>query len=358
VTVGFHSPLPPARTGVADYSAALLPALRERGRVEVGAARAGVHLYHLGNNQFHRDIYRRALATPGVVVLHDAVLQHFFLGWLDRAAYVEEFVHNYGEWDRGLAEDLWDWRARSGAQERFFRYPMLKRIAETSLAVIVHNPAAARMVRKHAPQARVHEIPHLFVPPPEAHCAEILRLRRRLGGRFIFVVMGYLRESKRLPVVLDAMDELRKQAVDAVLLLVGEFVSADLARLLLPRLKRGDVRSTGRTDFWLLAAAADACINLRHPAAGETSGIAIRMMGLAKPVILTESEEVSRFPAESCLRVACGVSERDELVHYMVLLTQSGGLAREIGARAAAHIRQQHSADRVAGLYWDVLRGC
>jgi len=80
VTVGFDAPLPPARTGVADYAAALLSALRRRGTVEVNPRRADVWLYHLGNNQLHRDIYRRALARPGIVVLHDAVLQHFFLG--------------------------------------------------------------------------------------------------------------------------------------------------------------------------------------------------------------------------------------------------------------------------------------
>src|SRR4029077_11842764 len=83
MTAGYFAPLPPARTGVADYSATLLGALRQRGTVNVNASRADVFLYHLGNNQLHREIYRRALARPGVVVLHDAVLQHFFLGWLD-----------------------------------------------------------------------------------------------------------------------------------------------------------------------------------------------------------------------------------------------------------------------------------
>ena len=98
--VGFFSPLPPAPTGVADYSAALLAALKKQGVVEVGAADADIALYHIGNNHLHREIYRRALAHPGVVVLHDAVLKHFFLGMLDQAAYVEEFVYNYGEWTR------------------------------------------------------------------------------------------------------------------------------------------------------------------------------------------------------------------------------------------------------------------
>ena len=48
--VGFHSPLPPARTGVADYSASLLTALRALGPVELSPSRADVHLYHIGNN--------------------------------------------------------------------------------------------------------------------------------------------------------------------------------------------------------------------------------------------------------------------------------------------------------------------
>ena len=98
--------MPPAASGVADYSAVLLRLLRGRhlrpaekcakGRVEPGASRADVHLYHLGNNQLHAGIYARALRTPGVAVLHDAVLQHFFLGSLHEPEYVREFVFNYG----------------------------------------------------------------------------------------------------------------------------------------------------------------------------------------------------------------------------------------------------------------------
>ena len=42
VTVGFYSPLPPARTGVADYAAALLAALRRLGPVEVAPERCDV----------------------------------------------------------------------------------------------------------------------------------------------------------------------------------------------------------------------------------------------------------------------------------------------------------------------------
>ena len=164
--VGFDSPLPPSRTGVADYAARLLAALRRHGTVAVNPARADVWLYHLGNNQLHRAIYQRALARPGVVVLHDAVLQHFFLGALTEQEYVDAFVYNYGEWHRWTAQELWRGRAGSALNERYYAYAMLRQIAEVSKAIIVHNPAAARIVREHAPDAHVVEIPHHVVPAP------------------------------------------------------------------------------------------------------------------------------------------------------------------------------------------------
>jgi len=152
--VGFYSPLPPAPTGVADYSAALLEALRPLGTVEVDAADCDIALYHVGNNALHREIYLRTLARPGVVVLHDALLQHFYLGMLDEAAYVEEFVFNYGEWSRDLARDLWAGRARSGADPRYFGYPMLKRIAQASSGDCAQSCGGETRLRTRAGCAR------------------------------------------------------------------------------------------------------------------------------------------------------------------------------------------------------------
>jgi glycosyltransferase involved in cell wall biosynthesis len=359
--VGFFSPLPPARTGVADYSAALLRELRRHGRVEVAPSHCDIALYHLGNNGLHAEIYRRAIAAPGVVVLHDAVLQHFFLGQSDQAAYLDEFVHNYGEWNRGLALELWRGRAGSAADDRYFRYPMLRRIAERSLAVVVHNPAAAQAVKDHAPGARIVEIPHLFAPPPLPDAAAILRFRQRLGvepATFLFGVFGYLRESKRLFAVLEAFRELRRQRPGTALLVAGEFASSDLARAVEPMLREtGVVRVPylEESAFWLAAGAVDACINLRYPSAGESSGIAVRMMGIGKPVILTDGLEIAPFPEDACVRIPAGIAERDSLLHHMVLLTSISRVARAIGLRGAAHIAEGHRVDQAGKRYWALL---
>jgi glycosyltransferase involved in cell wall biosynthesis len=365
VKVGFFSPLPPAPTGVADYSAQLLKALQPLGQVVVNDRNADVRLYHLGNNGLHGEIYKAALAQPGVIVLHDAVLHHFFLGSLGEPEYIAEFVYNYGTWNEELARNLWRCRARSAAGVQYFRYPMLKRVVERSLAVIVHNQLAAKLVAAHVPEARLHEIPHLFEPPacfPAEH--EILRLRRELNlglRTCLFGVFGHLRESKRLATVLRAFARAR-EASDMTLLVAGDFVSTDLERsldgLLGPEQGILRVGFTAERDFWRYAAACDACINLRHPTAGETSGIAIRMLGIGKPVILSAGEDTAHFPPSSCLRVDRDLTEEDMLVDYMVWLARHPSDAKAIGQRAASHIAEFHNPARVAALYWQALLDC
>jgi len=358
VTVGFHSPLPPARTGVAGYSASLLPALRKLCRVSMNpSAPCDVDVYHIGNNPSHRAIYLRALSRPGIVVLHDAVLHHFHLGFGDRRRYLDEFVANYGAWRLGLAESLWRDRARSAQDPRYFRWPMLRSIVQSARAILVHNPAAAEAAREHGAFAPVHEIPHLFAAPAEPPAMAVEQLRRRLGiesNGFLFAIFGHLRESKRLLPVLRAFRSVRTSHPDAFLLVAGEFASPDLARAAAPLLRLpGVIRVPylSEHDFWLHAYAADACINLRYPSAGETSGITIRLMGAGRPVLLTAGLETSPFPSETCLRVDSGLAEEDMLSAFLLLLLHRPDIARRIGGMAAAHIRRHHSVDKVAALY-------
>jgi glycosyltransferase involved in cell wall biosynthesis len=380
--------MPPAPTGVADYAAALFSALRRSGDVELGDPRGRskpdeIALYHIGNNHLHREIYQRALDHPGVVVLHDAVLQHFFLGTLEERGYAQEFVFNYGEWMRDMAGELWRNRARSAADPRYFAYPMLKRVAARSLGVIVHNPAAAAAVQRHAPDARVFEIPHLFDGPrsegarvdgPRSEGArvegprelpdtvETLRFRNALGlgPRTLLVsVFGHMRESKRLPSIVRAMNRVWDAGGDARLLIAGAFASSDLERAAGAWLDDPRILRTGylsEDDFWRYAAATDLCVNLRFPAACETSGIAIRLMGIGKAVVFTEGHEIARIPENACLRVDAGEAEEEMLARMIGWLAGDGEAAVEIGKRAAEHIAREHGIEKVAQQYWEAIR--
>jgi glycosyltransferase involved in cell wall biosynthesis len=351
MTLGYFSPMPPAPTGVADYSEALLPHLRVSGEVRVNEP-GERNLYHIGNNHLHREIYQRALAEPGTVVIHDAVLHHFMLGILSESEYVAEFVYDYG--NEPLARELWRERARSGVDPRYFAYPMLKRIVERSKGIIVHNAAAARIVKAHVPETSVTEIPHLFREPAAAESA-----RSRLGipaDALLAGTFGHQRETKRLHVLLRAFHRALERGTNIYLLVSGAFVSGAFEKSIAPLLAHPRILRTGylpEPEFWAYARAVDVCVNLRYPTAAETSGIAISMMGIGKPVIFTSGEEIARFPESACLRIEAGAGEESALAEYLTWLAASPGAARAIGERAASHILAEHAPEKVARMYWE-----
>ena len=86
--VSYYSPLPPSTSGIADYSALLLPALERLLEVEVvrpgrtrPVADADVALYHVGNDpDAHGWILDALRRRSGVVVLHDFVIHHLIAG--------------------------------------------------------------------------------------------------------------------------------------------------------------------------------------------------------------------------------------------------------------------------------------
>ncbi len=348
-----HAPPPGARSGVADYAETL-------DRAFAAFPRPAFDLYHLGNNALHSAIYARALAKPGIAILHDAVLHHFLLGTLSRDKYIAEFVHNYGEWRRHLAEELWAERASSGVDPRYFRFAMLRRAVENSRAVVVHNPGAARIAREHGAQ-NVHVIPHFYVPAPLPDRAETARFRQRLGigqGTALFGIFGYLRETKRILPCIRAFRKLHAARPDTALLLAGDPVSGDLRRVLEAEAQYPAIHRLGHlteADLRTATATIDCCLNLRYPAAGETSGIAIRMMGAGKPVIVTEGEENADIPEAACLRVASGVAEGPDLFNQMALVTGFPQVARDIGALARRHILEHHAPEKAVDRYRQVL---
>ena len=100
--VAFVSPLPPAPTGIADYTADVIDALRDRFAIEAFHAqdavdsvrlRVPVHpaatleerhrerpfdavVYQMGNAWCHDYMWPYLFKWPGLVVLHDAHLHH------------------------------------------------------------------------------------------------------------------------------------------------------------------------------------------------------------------------------------------------------------------------------------------
>lgn len=367
--IALVSPLPPARTGVADYASMLAKELSKRAQVTAIESPQpsqletfDVCLYHIGNNQLHAVAYAAALRVPGITVLHDVVLHHFMLGRLSREDYVEEFVFNYGEWLRHLAEELWQDRVLSAADQRYFEYPMIRRIVECSRAIIVHNPKAKRILSETAAAANssvpVFEIPHFAAAPPLPSDSERAEIRARLNipaDAVVVAAFGYLRPSKRLRSLITAAKML---AGPYRLLLAGDFVSPEYDAAISALLDEApSIRLPFVPDdeFWRLVAITDICVNLRYPSAGETSGIVSRLTAAGKAVIVTGGEEYSGYPDGTVLRVDPGESEVEMLAHYLCALASEPQMRSAFGSRAAAFAKERQSIERIGELYMRAL---
>ena len=157
--VAYFSPMPPEKTGVADYSALLLPALQTR--LDIAAARHGrkraprgsdAALYHVGNNpDAHAWIVDALRRRPGVVVLHDFVLHHLVAGMTvgrrDGHGYLDAMEREHGVVGRLLAHGVLDKRIPPLWESRPEDFPLAGFVLEHATGLIVHSRTVRDLVR-------------------------------------------------------------------------------------------------------------------------------------------------------------------------------------------------------------------
>ena len=166
--VAFLSPLPPARSGIADYSEALIASLRRLADLEIissagqsfDPARCDVALYQVGNNGYHDFVYQTALRHPGVVVMHESNLHHLISDLTIRRdnwdAYVAECAYNGGEPARAFAERV----RKLEVGPDYEGLPMTRRLLESARGVIVHSHFMEAEIRAAGYQGPIAVIPH------------------------------------------------------------------------------------------------------------------------------------------------------------------------------------------------------
>src|SRR5450631_968625 len=145
--VAFFSPLPPARSGIADYSEALIESLKHLVELEVFSrpsqafdpSRFDIAVYHVGNNGYHGFVYETALRHPGVVVMHESNLHHLMADLTikrgDWDQYVRECEYNGGAAAREFAERV----RKLEVGPDYEGVPMTRRLLESARGVVVHS---------------------------------------------------------------------------------------------------------------------------------------------------------------------------------------------------------------------------
>lgn len=359
--VAFISPLPPSPTGVAEYSACVVRALRQFDTVDAAESMSAVRLneysarlYQVGNNRLHDGAYEAALHVPGIVELHDATVHHLLLSRLDRTAYVEEFVYNYGEWARVLAGQMWERRSQAPSEELYFAHPLLRRVLEKAHKIVVHNPGAALRAKEANPEVEVVQIPHYVETAPRFTPEEIAAVRRRFKvpeGGILISSFGYHRPPKRLQSMLRAAIGLE---TPYRILIAGDFVSPTYEASLESLMEQTrTIRLPHVPDAELarLIAATDVCVNLRWPTAGETSGFVMKLMAAGKPVLVSDCDENADLPGNSVFKIEPGINESAVIREALRELTLHPELRLAMGELARKHVMQENSLEKVTAQY-------
>src|SRR3972149_3427310 len=344
--------MPPERTGVADYSALLVPALRERLDVTVvrrGRKRAprgtDVCLYHVGNNpDAHAWIVDALRRRPGVVVLHDFVLHHLVAGMTigrrDGHGYLDAMEREHGVVGRLLAHGVLDKRIPPLWESRPEDFPLASFVLEHATGLIVHSRAVRDLARSAGYVRPVRVVPHPAWPVPDLP-------GERVAPGPVLGCFGVINTSKRIPELFRAFAGVRSRHPEATLLLVGPTSPGfDLDRRLqrLGLAEEGLVRE-GWVDerrLWALMAGADIAVNLRHPTMGETSGSVIRAMSLGKPLVVSDVGWFSELPNEVALKIPTGDDEVNVLSSALELLVSRADVREAMGAAAVALARREH----------------
>jgi glycosyltransferase involved in cell wall biosynthesis len=379
--IAYVSPLPPAGTGIATYSQAVIDQLDEIGFAErhrlepvwplgPGAdevvRRADLAVYHLGNNaEFHGDIYRLAVRHPGLVVLHDLALDDLVRWFLDQGDPLG---------DRTEAE-------AEGARERLIlarpdlegplEVPLCAYAARRARGVVVHSEFGRRYLQSLGSRTPVFAIPHPIIDPPGAARRAGRRaraIREGLAEPVLIGVLGDVGDSKGIEATLAAVARLE---VPVHVSLVGRRIpgyDANEAIRTSGVAERVTVAAdVSEREFYAWLQASDVVVNLRHPHRGEVSGTLVRAMVVGKPVVVPAIGAYLDWPGDAVVRVPAGPPDPQALARALDPLVGDPEHRATIGRRARAHARRlrrrrataygyQHAMEATLALVRDATR--
>ncbi|MDE1895733.1 MAG: glycosyltransferase [Rhodospirillales bacterium] len=302
------TPLPPARSGVADHSAAVLVELRKLAEVDVFAAapysslavqngKYDAVLCVIGNAPLHGEIYELCLRYGAAALCHDARL----LGLSTGAGLTAAAKMASAELGRDVSEaEVEVWATDETKREASFLGPLTR----AARPLIFHAPQPVALCRERfGVEARCLPFPmmrqHAPITPAERKAA-----RTKLGvgpTEKLIVSFGFLVPGKGIAEALEAFALLKAKMPEAKLVFAGE------AQMEIDLTGNDGVIITGflsDADYRAWLAAADAGLQLRLGQPGGVSAALQDCIGTGLPCVASRDLAVNINAPDYVKRVA------------------------------------------------------
>ena len=386
--LAFVSPLPPEKTGIADYGAELLPELALHYDIELVTDQARIAgswfkgqwpvrsvawfsgnadryhrvLYHFGNSQFHLHMFALLEKVPGVVVLHDSflsnVLQHaegtgIEPGLFARALY---FSHGYSAMLQG----------RNDFYRAVVGFPANWPVLDHAVGVLVHSRFSKQLAVQWYGDSnavgRMAVIPFLRAPQEKGQREQA---RQTLGiglEEFVVCSFGFMGPTKWNDRLLSSwLKSSLARDPRCHLVFVGENhpqeYGAGIRRTIDASAVPERISITGFVSpetyaRWL--AAADLAVQLRTQSRGETSAAVFDCLAQGVPLILNANGSAAEIPDAIAHKLADAFAD-EELMAALESLRQNQELRSRYSGLGTQYILERHLPKAVAPQYCEMI---
>lgn len=372
--LAFLSPLPPNKSGIADYSAMLIPELSKLYDVEVFsdlendfdyrsyhtfesvASEFDRIVYQIGNNPIHNDIYELMLKYPGVTVLHDfnlGDLIHFreaHDGKLKELTSTLIEQHGY----KSLIENDWG--------QIFTRYPCSGEVFKSSLGTLLHSEVSVdKAVTYYSAESNVIQIPLVRREPKYLNSS----FRKELvipEDVMVVSTFGQVGEPKMHLDILDAWIEGDYLSNKGLLLcIVGGIPDNSYGASFKEKMssigENPNVRVTGFVNddvYEQYLATTNIAIQLRTESRGETSAALLDCLNYGIPTIVNDNDSFEYANKSVAYILDAGVDAK-EIVKSLGTLIKDKSLRKKLSKKSTKLIASMHRPEHCAALYMEAI---
>ena len=382
--LAFVAPLPPERTGIAGYSARLLPNLARHYEIvciadqpevtdpwitaefpirdvcwfEANATRFERVLYQFGNSPAHKHMFALLERYPGVAVLHDFYLSSV-LNWMSESGYAP------GSFTKALYDShgfcALEKARLDGPKAAVAEFPCNAAVLRESLGVIVNSEHAIQLARTwYGDQAplSMRQVPFLPFRPGAADRKEARERLTLPENAFVVCSFGSVAPVRLSDQLLEAwLASPLAQNKACFLIFVGQNDSTDCGQRLLDRITGSGAASRIRiTDYRAEAqyrdylAAADLAVQLGTGTRGETSAAIFDCLLHGVPLLINAHGSAAELPDDAVLKLPDNFANGALRAAILRLRTDSG-LRQQLASRGASFLSRSHHPERIAGRY-------
>ncbi|MES2297866.1 MAG: glycosyltransferase [Pseudomonadota bacterium] len=379
--LAYISPLPPEKSGIADYSVALVDQLAQYYEIELVCAAApdpalGARfalrtpayfeqhaasyarvLYHFGNSNPHQYMFELLKRSPGVVVLHDFYLS----GVLDNMerdevlpqAFLQALYESHGY--TGLLA-----HREIGRNPSIWDFPCNKAVLEHASGVIVHSDFSRQLAEQWYGAGSAdawRTVPLLRALPEDANAGDAAAARQRARAAlglgeddFLVCSFGMLGATKLNERLLDAfLASPLAQRPNCRLVFVGENDAGPYGVNLLRRIHDAGcaarIAITGfasAQDYANYLAASDTAVQLRAQTRGETSASVLDCLLHGAPTIINAHGAAATLPDEVLIKLPDQFDDA-ALTAALAELAAAPQRRAQLAAAGRAHVRRHHA---------------